>query len=251
MKKILISCIVSPLAAFAANAADLPARASAPAPAPIFTQSNVWQGFYIGAQVGVGRLNTKNSDLDDWYFDFRNAKTKDVSALFGLRAGYDATFGSMLVGALVEGSFASLDSQKEIRPTNPAYRVGAATKFLGSARAKLGFHSGDFAAFATAGLAVSDHQYRYNETDGTGETLRMSSRFGYVIGVGAAYAITKNLSIGLDISRYQFRNKTGVLLDNTGASTGSRWSMKSHVDTAMISLNYRFGGASGPVVARY
>lgn len=250
MKNFLLASTVLAVTSFAAAAADLPSRAAATSRAPVFAQATSWQGFYVGAQLGLGNLTTTNSDLNNWYYGVRDVQTRDPGALFGLRAGYDAVFGSLLAGGLVEGSFGSLDSQKEYDPANPAYRVGSNVKLLGSARAKLGVHSGDLSVFVTGGLAVSNHQYRYNETDGSGQTMRANAKTGYVFGVGAAYALTSNMSVGLDVSRYQFGEKTGQLLNPNGTGTGAFWSVKSHVDTAMLSLNYRFGSA-GSVVARY
>ena len=238
-KTFLIATASVAVLSSAALASDLPSRKSAAA-APILAVSNAG-GLYIGVQGGVAQLSDKHSDLNSWYYNFQNFDQKGTSALIGLKAGYDFQFGNAIVGALVEGSLGQLKAGKEIAPSSPSYDLNSKINFLGSARGKLGFNMGAISVFTTAGLAFSDAKHSYNETDGSGEYYRNSGqRFGYVLGLGGDIAVSRNVSVGLDVSHYIFGKKTYELLNSDGSGTGSFFSQKDNVTSIMLSVNYKF-----------
>lgn len=233
-----VAFVAALLASTSAFAADLPSRSTATAPA--FAAPAAWSGLYVGLQAGAGQQTNTHWDLNWWYNNYQNYNQSDRSALVGVKVGYDMRFGNGVLGALVEGSYGQLKAGKELNPASPEYIIDSKITFLGSARGKLGFAFGAFNVFTTGGLAVSNAKHRYTETDGSGQVYDNSgTRFGYVLGLGADYAMSSKMSIGLDVSRYDFGKKTHELLDNVGAGTGNYFTQKDVVDTIMLSVNYK------------
>lgn len=223
----LVSLLV--LTPVGASASDATLKKAAP-------ETIDWSGFYVGAQLGAGRLKTTDSDLSNWFEGF-TATTSTNDTLGGLRAGYDYTSGNMLIGGLVEGSLASMNNQAQSTPS--FYETGSELGFLGSVRLKLGASFDRVTLFATGGLSFAALENLYAES--SEEVINSAeSRTGYVAGLGASYAIRPNVSIEMDVSRYGFGKKTYELVVPDGEGTDAYWSFKDHVDTATVGLNYHF-----------
>lgn len=211
------------------------------APAAWAQDGSSLAGPYVGVQFGLSQIETRHSDVDYWYFNANNEAQTHTSAQVGLKAGYDVVSGALLAGILAEVQFGKVDSYDEVRPASPAYEIGTKVTALGSVRAKLGVTSGKVAAFATGGFAFSNAKQRYFETDGTDEFFSGKGKHsGYVLGVGALYAVSKNTSIGFDISRYHFGTGEQLLSDPSGSVLGDRWRLKDKIDSATISYNLHF-----------
>lgn len=211
------------------------------APAAFAQDSSPFSGGYVGVQAGLAQIDSAHTDLDYWYYAAQNQSKKDSGVQAGVKAGYDIVSGALIAGVLAEVNVGKVNSFAEVTPEDPSYAIGTKTTMLGSARAKLGFTSGNLAAFATGGLAFSNAKHKYRETDGTGEYFDgKGDRSGYVLGFGAAYAVSKNASIGLDISRYQFGSRTRDLRDSDGEIIDARWRLKDRIETVAVSYNLHF-----------
>jgi hypothetical protein len=208
-------------------------------------------GPYVGVQIGATRLEDKHTDVDDWYNDLRNAQSEKTRVTGGIRAGYDYVSGSLIAGVLAEASFGKVNTYRDFsqNPANPDYSIGSKITALGSVRAKFGVTSGKLAAFATGGVAFANVKDTYRETDGSGQYYdTKGKRTGYVIGLGAAYAVNAHSSIGFDVSNYQFGTKTNVLLAPGGAvETGgsgpggiARFRQRDRAQSVNVSYNFRF-----------
>ena len=73
---------------------------------------------------------------------------------------------------------------------------------LGSLRARGGYAMGNLLVFGSLGWAWSGS--RYQDYSGASD----KSLDGYAFGVGAEYAITRNVAIRAELSRYDFGNAT-------------------------------------------
>ncbi len=198
-------------------------------------------GLYGGVQLGYGQLDTIHNDLDDWYWDARNASSKDKGALIGLRVGYDIVSGSQIFGVLAEGSITDLDSVKEYYPSEPSYKAGSTIKALGSLRGKYGVVSDKLAVFGTAGLALAKLKHQMQDTDGSLEGFNEDGKStGFVFGIGASYALSNTASIGVDVSRYQFGSKIHEVKNEDGIPTGYFFTLKDQIDVVSFSYNMRF-----------
>jgi outer membrane immunogenic protein len=207
-------------------------------------------GFYVGAQVSGTRLTDKHSDHQYWYDGVHNAAYSKTKAQFGVRGGYDFTSGSLLAGVMGEFNFGKISTYREMSPSDPSYAIGARIKTLGSVRGRAGITSGRLALTGNVGFAFTDTKHQYRETDGSGQKYgpEKGKRTGWVVGAGAAYAMTPHISLGLDFSHYVFGTKNHILLNSDGTPrTGSdasddlwHWSQKDRINSLALSVNYRF-----------
>jgi opacity protein-like surface antigen len=199
-------------------------------------------GPYAGIQGSIGQVDDVHVDEDYWYTNTSGSITSDRGALVGLRAGYDFLSGNLLAGVMAEASFGKIDTHQETsaNPSDPQYAIGTKVKFLGSVRGKLGIAQGKLAAFVTGGLARSDAKQRFGDTDGSNEFFRgKGDRTGYVLGLGAAWAIGKS-TVGLDYSHYEFGAKRHEVMYDVGDPSGYFFKQDYKVRVLTMSFNYGF-----------
>lgn len=198
------SILAVPALTASALAADLPVRKSAPmmAASPIYN----WTGFYVGLQggwMGAG------DDRFGWISSrvampsYRNLGNLAVQGGFGgLRLGYDwqAVGSPFVAGVVVDGNFDSAKrSRSGVTALGLAYYGRSNIDWDGSARLRLGYAFDRMMVYATGGLAVVHDKYRISSTLPLASGASASKTFlGGTAGVGVAYALTNNLSVGLE-----------------------------------------------------
>lgn len=262
------------LIAGGAQAADLPRRAAPPAPvyyAPVFT----WTGFYVGLNAGGG-FSTNNNGGSTYFLPagsvIGSAGTNGVltlpnngnnksSFIGGAQIGYNWQFGNSFVAGLeADIQYANLSRRGGQVTPFPGYSfVGApglafaappATvvtsggnnqNYFGTVRARLGFAIDRTLIYATGGLAYGGGQ----------------SRVGYALGGGVEYAFSNNWSAKLEalyIGMNRNNNNFGSVF-NLGTNTlflpSNGSGRRNDFVVVRAGINYRFGGAAGPVVASY
>lgn len=162
--------------AFAGGLSE-PIVATAPAPtvvapAPVRAGSD-WTGFYVGGQLGYGQLDS-DSILDT---------DKPSGAIYGVHAGYNYDFGSLVLGGEVDFDWTSIEAD------DPATEVDSITR----AKVKLGYDAGQIMPYVTAGVArVKTTNALDGETDGS------------FFGLGLSYMISDNIMIGGEVLQHQF-----------------------------------------------
>ncbi|MCE9508181.1 MAG: hypothetical protein K8R48_07715 [Alphaproteobacteria bacterium] len=222
--------------------------AKAAAEAPAMDSGSMWAGPYVGIQLGAGTGTTEHTDQGDgagnyWYNDgAQELGTTDGAFIGGAKIGYDWADGSAIYGLFAEYSFSGIDNQEEVAsdPANPEDQIGSDIKGIGSIRAKLGMASGDVAGFVSAGLAYQNADDKFNETDGTGETINSNSdQWGWAFGLGTEYSVGNNGFIGLDASHYVFGKDSHEVMD-AGVGTGYFYEFQNTVTTGTISYTYKF-----------
>jgi outer membrane immunogenic protein len=194
----------------AAVAADLPRRATAPAPyvapVPVFT----WTGFYAGVNAGYG-WGKQKSTADATFGSLDGAK-------LGGTVGYNQQVGALVFG--VEGDW----DWSNAKNTN-----GAAVSKLTSemtARGRVGYAVDRVLLFTTGGYA--------------GGTIDRSVagpaandwHNGYVLGGGMEYAFTSNVSAKAEYLYTDLSSKTDA------AALPSRAGVTEN--TVRMGVNYRF-----------
>jgi outer membrane immunogenic protein len=233
-----------------AGAAALAFASAANAQDATVTTASPFAGPYVGIQAGIAQLDDRSDDIDYWYDQIGGLRNSDHGAQAGLRVGYDAVFGKVLVGALAEGSIGKLNAFGEASSdvTDPHYAIGTRLTHLGSIRGKLGVTDGRLAAFATGGFAFSNAKHRFRATDGGDDTFdSKADRSGYVLGLGMAYAFNNNMSVGVDYSHYEFGSDTNEVLYSDGDPSDYFFKQDYKVRSLMLSFNYGFGRPAGPV----
>ena len=178
--------------AFAGGIAE-PIVAPAPAPVPVaapIVMSADWSGFYVGGQYGAGSV-----ELDD------GTATTDLDLdSYGVQAGYLYDLGSFVVGG--EASYNKLDIEG-LGDDNSVTRVGAIA----------GYDAGRFMPYLAGGYASLD-------TDALGQDD------GYYYGVGATYAVTDSINVGVEYLKHEFDDFNDTGTDVTADTTSLKVSYK-------------------------
>ena len=282
--KILLATTALSLASFGAFAADLPARAPAPAPAlvyaaPVFT----WAGFYAGMQVGYQQQRNKYGSNDsDWdgtvwvagpVAGIANLNT--YGFLGGVHAGYNYQTGSIVIGLEVDiegvsgkNTFSLYEAAFSPYLYDETWSAASRLKWQGSVRGRLGYSFDRALIYATAGLAFANVETSYGNTvtDITTPFLKDSGsrsysefRTGFTIGAGLQYALTNAWSVRAE---YRYTD-LGTLTNNNvlwlvgptrfsqAPEYTTREQHKLTSNSVRVGLTYTFGSKSAPVVARY
>jgi len=125
---------VSALIAMPAMAADVGIpRKAAPPPAPVAYN---WTGFYIGANVGGARGNTKIVDIPTGAF----ATGDTMGALAGGQAGFNWLTGPFVLG--IEGDWDCANINGTNRCPNTNFDCKSQMNWLSTIRGRLGYATG-------------------------------------------------------------------------------------------------------------
>ena len=167
---------------------------------PTLAQDSVppWSGFYIGGHLGdvFNPSDLSFRDLSGPQNMQFSAKDDGDRFTGGVHGGYGWWMGNMYAG--VEGD------------------MGWARRmdYLASVRGRLGFGSDRWLAYGTAGIAFAGLDERFSVTPNTGPTEDFTRSFndtGFVGGIGAEYALNRNLSLGVEGLWYDFGDDRHVL----------------------------------------
>jgi len=204
MKRILLGTTIFAgmlVAAGAAQAADLPAKA--PRAEPFYSS---WAGFYLGIHGGYG-WGDVNVDEDIRPFSDPNPK----GWVFGGHAGYLWQWGNVVGGLEIDYSGANLkDSQSfTFQEEGGVFTQTMTSKIdaLGSARARLGWlWTPNLLAYGTAGLGWAHSKISFCE--GRDCDTSSESSFGWVAGAGLEYQFNYNWRLRAEYLHYDFGTVT-------------------------------------------
>lgn len=208
---VLLAAVSAP-----ALAADLPTRKSAPVMAVVSPLYN-WTGFYAGLQGGwMGGGNDRVGYFSSTaavpsYTNLGNLAVR--GGFIGGRLGYDwQAAGSPLVVGVVGDLNASWAKRSIAGVTAAGLAFDGRSKvdWDGSLRLRAGYAFDRFLVYATGGLAVVHDKYRlngaftpFNSALSAGKTF-----VGGTIGAGLAYAVTNNMTVGLEYRYTGLSSKT-------------------------------------------
>jgi high affinity Mn2+ porin len=247
-----------------AIAADLPPSLPVKAPVPYVSTAYDWNGWYVGANVGVIRGSSHwsatqpgagvpglNGTFDlPFNFDFM-AGTGSYAV--GLQAGYNYVAPSrLMLGFETDVSAPNSDvlvpysvrgSQTVTSPLTGQVTYGEAVIHYGSARARVGYAFDHFLLYGTGGLAWTYDQVTRTQvagnagfaTPGTVDT-RLLWRLGWAAGVGVEVPITANWTAKAEYLSTGFGRK-GVTFPAAAEGFESDLAMQS----IRLGLNYRIG----------
>ncbi len=213
-----------------AMAADLPMKAL-PMAEPAFT----WTGGYLGINGGWAQDNT-----DTTLPAFVQPSTKN-GWLGGGHGGFNYQFGSWVLGAELDADYMRLNASAPCN--NVAFTCNTSLQNQMSFRARGGVAFDRFLFYVTGGLAMAN--YNGNTTvNSTGiEFPSNSSRIGWIAGVGAEYAVTRNIIVGLEYLHADY----GQATMNYDVPYPS---VRVTDDVVRARLSYKFDMVA-PVVAKY
>jgi high affinity Mn2+ porin len=155
-----------------------------------------WTGLYIGAHAGYSR-GSSNAVLSD-------PATTGTSNVFdgmiaGVQAGYNVRLPSgMLLGVEADITFPNYLTSNSVVSSLATARSAVTEQwdYVGTARGRIGYASGQWLAYATGGLAWAGERFLDEKT--------LNTRLGWAAGGGVEYAFAPHWSVRLEYLYSQF-----------------------------------------------
>ncbi|WP_068461697.1 outer membrane protein [Hyphomicrobium sulfonivorans] len=221
------------------------------AASPAVAQDHNWSGLYLGAHGGYGWADT---DYPGTPAHPTGAPRPDLEgSLVGGQVGYNHQINNIVLG--VEADYSFTHMAETARDGNYITQDHELSGF-GSIRGRLGFASGNWLIYGTAGWAWN--RSSHNQTCPAGAQFghcraaaagpynlsKSETETGWVYGAGVETAITENWSLRAEYLRYDFDSE-GYNLGTapSGVVIGTK-TLEHEVDVVRLGVNYRFGGRS-------
>jgi outer membrane immunogenic protein len=195
IRNLLLATVASFALGGAALAADMPsypAEAAAIVEAPA---AQTWAGMYVGIHGGWNWAETgaegvfPESDMEGF--------------VIGGQVGYNWQMNNIVFGIEADGSYVDNDDDGDFG-TAPGgiFAVGVEQNYLASVRGRLGFGFDKFLVYGTGGAAFTGLDFNL----GTDEDD--ANYFGWVAGGGVEFAVTQNVTVGVEYLHYEFGDES-------------------------------------------
>lgn len=258
MLRSLLSSVAMIALAGAANAADLPRRNAAPAPA--FVQAYSWTGFYVGVNAGYG---FGDSDVDTIGLAAGNIANVALNRrpgsvsfdrdgfIGGAQIGYNRQFGSFVAGIEADIQYTDLNgSETFVSTLNDRSVFNSEIEYLGTVRGRLGVAFDRFLVYATGGLAYGEVKSGADFfSNAAGAPLQFVGgksgvETGWVVGGGVEYALpfmSNALTLKLEYLYYDLGDRDVFLPAIPGVGAGA-YSSKFETNGSIVraGLNFKF-----------
>jgi len=168
-------------------------RAYAPAPS---TRPALWQGLYVGADLGAGVGGVATTGLTQGDID--------VSGFTGgLHAGYATLWDNLMIGVEFDLMRSSTDGDRTFAGQ---LEITSDIDWLSSSRLRIGYVTGDYLFYATGGLAIAQQGLELNNS-GT-ISSKSDTLYGYALGGGVEMKLTESMSARIEAIHYGFGEET-------------------------------------------
>jgi outer membrane immunogenic protein len=234
--------------AFAADM-GLPVKAPAPPPIPYVN----WQGFYIGGNVGVARLNATATDTSsntfggicDYSRNPSSCSTGTTGATAGVQVGYDWQSRYFVYGVVADWSWTGLKhTVTKANCSTVQSHVEAKVDWLASFRGRMGLAVDDTLVYITGGLALGQLKSGMGQAcvgADCGDLNFTSSldtvKAGWVAGLGVEHKLTQNWSVMGEFLYYDL-GRTSLSGSNAFGSYTTEFTHE--ILQGRVGLNYRF-----------
>lgn len=240
MTKLLSAVAIIAMFAGSAQAADYAAP-----------DSPSWTGGYIGVVGGYGWGDSDSSSdiLSDDIIPVVLLTVEDSidveGFLLGGQLGYDFDLGNgFVLGVAGDMSWMGLDGDDCVEiggctgAADDSY-ADADVNWLATLRGRAGFTTGSLLIYGTGGLAIAEAETSITNVDGLGDPTRSDSNthLGWVIGAGAEFKVTENMSLGAEYLHVDLGNEE---YDFQGPAEDIQSDADLTVDIVRASLNFRF-----------
>ncbi|MFH1344839.1 MAG: outer membrane protein [Pseudomonadota bacterium] len=253
----------------AASAADMAVKAR---PAMVVDPAYNWTGFYIGLNAGYGWNDDHDVAISGSPL-ITGSQPATVPFALGLRPegwlaggqiGYNYQVGGRWVlGVEADFAWADIaDSNFIDLPPGPGATVRTSVSekidFFGTVRGRLGVTFDRLLVYGTGGLAYANVKQFGNIDEfffGGGRQFIANSsdlRYGWTVGAGAEWAVSKNWSVKAEYLYYDLGSNTitGPQSNPVNGIDFATYSFSTRGSIARGGLNYKFDWGA-PVVARY
>jgi outer membrane immunogenic protein len=251
MRKFLAAAIgfaAITLATAPASAADMAVKAPPPAPLPVIYN---WSGFYIGANGGWGQSRNCWDFVTALGAVVADGCTDRSGGVVGGQLGYRWQTGGWVFGLEAQGDWADL-SRTRVSLFDPTFSTRVSTDAIGLFTGQIGYAWNATLFYVKGGAAVTNNTFDILTTIG-GINLASASatRWGAAVGVGFEYGFTPNWSLGVEYDHLFMGDANNSFSVVNPIIAGAANRITQDVDMVTLRINYRFGGYSPPVAARY
>jgi outer membrane immunogenic protein len=279
MKKVLLAttALVAAAVTAPASAADMRPALKAPPPIarPLCAQ---FGGFYVGAHIGWAAYDYNWNDQDGWAKETNNQLPGEITTsrqgwLGGVAGGYNWQQGCALWGVEADWSWTGLRAEKDhvnrlldiedseiVEGSTHQLTVRSRIRGLFTLRSRLGVVVDNVLLYVTGGFAAArfNRQFEISQPgDPTVDIISNSrTRWGGVVGAGAEWAFSPNVSIKSEFLYAKFARDrfsvSNVGDDADDCTTPCRFENNDSVLISKIGINFRWGGfGAAPVAARF
>jgi outer membrane immunogenic protein len=240
-KSMIIGIVVAGLLTAPAMAADLPVKASSPAPMALPYN---WTGFYVGGSLGAAvALGTVNDLSGSLYGVGATGDNHNVGAIIGANVGYNFQAGNLVYGLETDISYNTAKSVIAVYNVTPDDYLRSSSNSLITARARVGYAFDRTLAYVTGGLAVSNLNVSATGNFGFlsdyGTAGVSGWRTGWIVGAGLEHAITQNWTVRAEGLYVDFGSRTAwTVSDVTQTPMGFRFNDQELI--SRVGVNYKF-----------
>jgi outer membrane immunogenic protein len=248
--------LTTALGAGGASAADFTARPYSKAPAYVASIYD-WSGFYVGGHIGGASTN------EEWVNTSNTTPFGDLAPGEGFRQRGSGVFGGGQVGYNwqannwvfgLEGTVSGLNTSGTV--VNNVFGLGLDDQFswradwMATVTGRVGYAVANNLFYVKGGYAGVHNRLSVVDTNpnpSTGSGAQTQWHSGWTVGAGWEYGITRNWTVGVEYDYSAFEKKN-YQLGGIGPGSYTFDARPLDIQSAVVRLNYRFGG---PLVARY
>ena len=221
------STAISALCVAPAFAADLPAKA--PAPAALFN----WSGFYVGANVGGlwGRSEVADDPSAAFGLVGPGSTNTPSGVIGGVQIGYNWQAGNLVYGVEADLNLASASQSVDLFPPGGFFH-NSSLSGLATLRGRIGIALSPTLLYVTGGAAYG---WLKNEQVNIFTTATdRGNAWGWTLGAGIEHAFANRWSVKVEYLYTQFPDAT------VGDGFGYVFRFKDSYQVVRGGINYRF-----------
>jgi outer membrane immunogenic protein len=182
---------------------------------------NVWNGFYAGGSLGGAWGNASvtdtNGGVDPGPFDYDFG-----GPVVGATAGYNAQFGSIVLGVEGDLSYFGPKGSGYVPSSNPGYHqdLTLGDGLLGDFTGRAGVAFGGTLLYAKGGYAFFTGEASQATTYPGYATTSTDTFSGWTVGGGIEQMLTATVSLKLEYQHFDFGKQTGLQTSITDPPIG-------------------------------
>lgn len=195
-----------------------------------------WSGAYAGVSVGYSDRTDTLNDIGYWMY----GGTLDLdseSASLGGQVGHLWQEAEFVYGVELDLTYADTDySDYHFDET----QIDTGGEWTGTLRGRAGITVGSTLLYATAGLALANAEYHWDEDSGA-FIHEDDNRLGWIAGFGIERQMEGNWRLRFEVSRIDLGTESIVINDDSGdPDSDYPFDLDTEINSARVSANFPF-----------